>query len=337
MASRANFGGRGGARQAWGLTRGRVPATVCDGRRIDERSAGLSRGHHLIWFGLSLGAALTQAVQFAVVKGRARNIPPLVIVAWTQGVACAAWIVFFLVSGHAFVPPGAAWPAIAASSLLVLGMSGLLARASARGDISIVGPILALSPIFTIVPDALLAGGWPSALGWIGLALSLTGTATLSGGPARSGLLDRLRLLFARRDALDALGAAFLLGFLAAVDRWAALVVGPPSYLVASHGATAALTTLIVLAVDRRGLAASFLPQNALTLVSHGLLGVTGTGMQTHALTMAPASYVNAIRRMSAVLAVLLGRALFGEPDLARRLTAALLACLGAACLLLAG
>ena len=286
---------------------------------------------------MSLGAALTQAVQFAVVKGRARDIPPLVIVAWTQGVACAAWIVFFLVSDHAFVPPGAAWPAIAASSLLVLGMSGLLARASARGDISIVGPILALSPIFTILPDALLAGGWPSALGWIGLTLSLTGTATLSGGPAHSGLLDRLRLLFARRDALDALGAAFLLGFLAAVDRWAALVVGPPSYLVASHGATAAVTTLIVLLVDPRGLAASFLPRNALTLVSHGLLGVTGTGMQTHALTMAPASYVNAIRRMSAVLAVLLGRALFGEPDLARRLTAALLACLGAACLLLAG
>lgn len=285
---------------------------------------------------MSLGAALTQAVQFAVVKGRARDIPPLVIVAWTQGVACAAWIAFFLVSGHAFVRPGAAWPAIAASSLLVLGMSGLLARASARGDISIVGPILALSPIFTILPDALLAGGWPSPLGWIGLALSLTGTANLSGGPGGTGPLGRLRVLFARRDALDTLGAAFLLGFLAAVDRWAALAIGPPSYLVASHGATAALTTLIVLVTNPRGLGTSFLPRNLLTLVSHGLLGVAGTGMQTHALTMAPAAYVNAIRRMSAVLAVLLGRALFGEPDLARRLTAALLAGLGAACLLLA-
>jgi drug/metabolite transporter (DMT)-like permease len=259
-----------------------------------------------------------------------------VIVAWTQGVACAAWIAFFLVSGHAFVRPGAAWPAIAASSLLVLGMSGLLARASARGDISIVGPILALSPIFTILPDALLAGGWPSPLGWIGLALSLTGTANLSGGPGGTGPLGRLRVLFARRDALDTLGAAFLLGFLAAVDRWAALAIGPPSYLVASHGATAALTTLIVLVTNPRGLGTSFLPRNLLTLVSHGLLGVAGTGMQTHALTMAPAAYVNAIRRMSAVLAVLLGRALFGEPDLARRLTAALLAGLGAACLLLA-
>jgi drug/metabolite transporter (DMT)-like permease len=270
-----------------------------------------------------------------VVKGRARDIPPLVIVAWTQAVACATWIAFFLISGHVYVAPGSAWPAIVVSSVLVLGMSGLLARASARGDISIVGPILALSPIFTIVPDALLSGAVPSALGWLGLALSLTGTASLSGGGA--GLAGRLRVLFARRDALDALGSAFLLGLLAAVDRWAALALGPPSYLVSSHGATAVLTTLIVLLTDPRALRASAEPRNLVTVVSHGLLGVMGTGMQTHALTLAPAAYVNAIRRMSAVLAVLLGRALFGEPELARRLTAALLACLGAACLLLAG
>jgi uncharacterized membrane protein len=96
------------------------------------------------------------------------------------------------------------------------------------------------------------------------------------------------------------------------------------------------LTTLIVLASTPRRLADSFAPRNLITVLSHGLLGVTGTGMQTSALTMAPAAYVNAIRRMSAMLAVLLGRALFGEPDLARRLLAALLARAGAACLLLA-
>jgi len=273
-------------------------------------------------------------VQFAVVKGRAREIPPLIIVAWTQAVACAVWVIFFLVSGHPFTAPGPAWPAIAASCVLVLGMSGLLARASVRGDISIVGPILALSPVFTIVPDAVLSGGLPSALGWIGLALSLTGTVSLSG--ATGAGTGRLRALFARGDALDALGSAVLLGFLAAVDRWGALALGPPSYLVCSHGGTAVLTTLIVLVTTPRGLADSLAPRNLVTVVSHGLLGVTGTGMQTSALTMAPAAYVNAIRRMSAVLAVLLGRALFGEPDLVRRLVAALLACAGAACLLLA-
>jgi drug/metabolite transporter (DMT)-like permease len=274
-------------------------------------------------------------VQFAVVKGRARAIPPLVIVAWTQGVAGATWALYFLVSDRAFVPPGAdTWAAIVASWFLVLGMSGLLARASARGDISIVGPILALSPLFTILPDAALSGGLPSALGWIGLGLSLAGTVSLSGSGV--GRLGRLQTLFSRPDALDALGAAFFLGFLASVDRYGARTIGPPSYLVCAHGGAALVAALVALATTPRGFGESFAPRNLVTVVAHGLLGVTGTGMQTSALTLAPAAYVNAIRRMSAVLAVLLGRTLFGEPDLARRLAAALLACAGAACLLLA-
>ena len=103
-----------------------------------------------------------------------------------------------------------------------------------------------------------------------------------------------------------------------------------------SHGATAILTTVIALIQTPRGVAASTSPANLVTVVMHGLLGVTGTGMQTSALTMAPAAYVNAIRRLSAVVAVVLGRTLFAEADLGRRMTAAALACAGAACLLLA-
>ena len=252
--------------------------------------------------------------------------------AWTQTVAFTSWLVFFVVSGHPFAVPRETWPAIAASTILVTGMGGLLARASARGDISVVGPVFALSPIFTVVPDAVLSGTLPSPLGWLGLALAVAGTVNLSGGAAGA----TLHAVFTRRDARDALGAAIILGFLASVDRWGARSLGAPTYLVCSHGSTALLTLAIVLVRAPRALAASFAPRAVATVVTHGLLGVTGTAMQTNALTMAPAAYVNAIRRMSAVLAVVLGRALFGEADLGRRLLAALLACLGAACLLFA-
>jgi len=256
-----------------------------------------------------------------------------VIVAWTQTVATLAWLAFFVVSGRPFTWSRAAWPAVLVSSVLVMGMTTLIARASARGDISIVGPVFALSPIFTVVPDAMLSGTLPSPLGWLGLGLAVAGTSSLSRGATGGG---SLRALFARRDARDALGAAVLLGVLAAVDRWGAMALGPPSYLVCSHGATALLTLAISLIQTPRGLAASTSRANLATVVTHGLLGVTGTGMQTSALTLAPAAYVNAIRRLSAVVAVVLGRTLFAEADLGRRMTAAALACAGAACLLLA-
>jgi drug/metabolite transporter (DMT)-like permease len=256
-----------------------------------------------------------------------------VIVAWTQAVAFSGWLGFFAVSGQPVAAPRSAWPAIVASTLLVMGMSGLLARASARGDISVVGPVFALSPIFTIVPDALLSGTLPTPLGWLGLGLAVVGTLGLSRGRASGG---SLRAFFARPDALDALGAAIFLGLLSAVDRWGALAIGPPSYLLCSHGLSALVVGTVALVTTPRGLTASVAPRNLATLLAHGLLGLAGTGMQTTALTTAPASYVNAVRRLSALIAVVLGRALFREADVGRRLAAALLACAGAACLLLA-
>ena len=286
------------------------------------------------WFALSLGAAVTQAAQFAVVKARAQGIPVLVIVASNQTVAVTAWLIFFVVTGRPVaLPSGREWLAIVVSAIFVAAMNGLLARASSRGDISVVGAVFALSPVFTVIPDAILSGTLPSPLGWLGLALAVTGTVTLSGG---AGVVARLRALFARRDALDALGAAILLGVVASIDRWAALALGPPTYLLYSHGVTAALAGTIALVTTPAGVRAGFRPANLVTLVGHGLLGVTGTGLQTTALTSAPAAYVNAVRRMSAVIAVVLGSTMFREPEPGRRLAAALLACLGAACLLLA-
>jgi drug/metabolite transporter (DMT)-like permease len=310
-------------------------AAYAAGRRDrgNEADGLLSATGPLIWFVLSFGAAVTQAVQFAVVKGRARVLPPLVIVAWTQGVAFVGWLLYFVVTDRPLVAPGRAWPAIFASTLLVMGMAGLLARASARGDISVVGPVFALSPVFTIVPDALLSGTVPTALGWLGLALAVTGTVSLSRGGASGG---SLRSFFTRPDARDALGAAIFLGGLSAVDRWAALQLGPPSYLLYSHGLTTLVVGTIASVTTPRGVAASVEGRNLVAVVAHGVLGLLGTGMQTSALTMAPASYVNAVRRLSALIAVVLGGALFREADVGRRLMAALLACAGAGCLLLA-
>ena len=272
-------------------------------------------------------------MQFAVVKGRAREIPPLVIVAWTQGVACLAWVAFFLIAGHAFVPPGAAWPAIAASSLLVIGMSGLLARASARGDISIVGPILALSPIASIAPDWWLTGALPHGLGWVGVGASVLGTLSLSRGETWS--FD-LRRLFAREDVLCALGAAASLGVLSAVDRKMTTLVGVPAYLFAIYLLQVPLTTALIGLRSPGALARSFEAGNAAPLTVHALFGVAGNALLLTALMLAPAAYVNSVRRVSSVFSVVLGASLFGEPGISGRLVGALLTVLGAACLLIA-
>ena len=92
--------------------------------------------------------------------------------------------------------------------------------------------MLALAPIFSILPDWWLTGTLPRGLGWLGVGCAVVGTAGLSRTPTQR--LD-LRGLFARDDALDALGSAFFLGVLAAVDRHNVLAMNVPSYLVAAY------------------------------------------------------------------------------------------------------
>jgi drug/metabolite transporter (DMT)-like permease len=273
-----------------------------------------------------------QSAQFVVVKGRARRIPPLVLLFWSQAMAFTAWAVYFVISGHPLVLPPSIWGWIAVSTAVACAMTYLLARASGRGDISIVGPVLALSPIFAIVPDAVFSGTWPRGLGWLGLALSVMGTMNLSQGATR---LAALRHLFAREDALAALGAAVLLGMLSALDRHNALAIGVPSYLVSIYGCMVVVTGLFAIARSPGAVVASLNPRDLTTFAAHALVVAVGTALQTVAITMAPAAYVNAIRRSSAIFAVLLGHTLFHEPGLRGRLRGALLACAGAACLLL--
>jgi len=286
-----------------------------------------------MWFGLSLVGALFQAGQYTVVKGWGRHLHPFTIMLWTQVVSLAAFAAWAWLVGDSF---GAAWHHVGwvlAAVGLASVMNYLIARASARGDISIVGPILALSPIASILPDWWLTATLPHGLGWVGVGAAALGTLSLSRGNA-SGF--DVRGLFAREDVLCALGAAASLGALSAVDRKMTTLVGVPAYLTAVYLLQAPLTAVLLWLRYPGGTGRHLSRADAATLAVHALFAVAGNGLLLTALMLAPAAYVNSVRRVSSVISVLLGAALFGEPGLSGRLLGALLTVLGAACLLLA-
>jgi drug/metabolite transporter (DMT)-like permease len=286
-----------------------------------------------MWFALAFGAALTQAGQFAVVKGRARRIRPLVLIFWTQAFGLAVWALYFAATGTAFHLPGTVWAPLGLSLALTGAMGYLLVRASAAGDISIVGPVLALSPIFAIVPDYLVSGTLPRGIGWAGILLSVAGTMFLG---TEGGLSVDLGRLFRRADALAALGAAIVIGVLAAVDRRNATIAGVPSYLLAVHGAMTVVTGLLVAVRAADEFRATLQPATLGGMLGYAALSCAGTVLFVTAITLAPAAYVNAVRRTSSMFSVVLGRALFAERGFPARLASAALTTAGVACLLLA-
>jgi uncharacterized membrane protein len=200
------------------------------------------------WFVLALLGAVMQAGQFVVVKAWARDVPPVVLIFWAQTVGLVGWLVYFAARDVPFVLPLAMYPWVLASVVLAGAMSYLLVRATAGGDISVVGPVLATSPVFAILPDYLMSGSLPRGFGWLGIALTVAGTITLSRNPrGRFAPRELLR----REDALCTLAAAVVLGVLSGVDRRAALALGVPSYLLALH-ATMWTGCLVLVALRRR-------------------------------------------------------------------------------------
>ncbi len=286
-----------------------------------------------MWFGLALAAALTQAGQFAVVKRRARDLSPLVLIFWTQTLGLAVWAVYFLATASPYRITGAMWPWVLASVVLASAMSYLIVRASAGGDISIVGPVLALSPVFAIVPDFLFSGTLPRGLGWLGIALSVIGTGTLS--RSASGRLD-VRGLVRREDAICAFAAAMILGVLAGVDRRSVLTVGVPTYLLSVHAIMWAGAAALIMLRGRRAFVTAMAPAHLRTVLAHGALVTAGTILLMVAMTLAPGAYVTSVRRLASVFSVLLGYTMFAEPAFGSRLGGALLASVGAAFLLMA-
>jgi len=286
-----------------------------------------------MWFALALGAALAQAGQFAVVKGRGRHLHPFLIMLGTQVIGVIVWSVITWVTGASFLAPWrmAGW--VIAAVLLATVMNYLLARASAAGDLSVLAPLLAIAPLVSILPDWLFTGALPHGVGWLGVGLTVFGTMTLSRSEARR--FD-LRRLFTREDALCALGAAVTFGFLAAVDRRVTMEVGVAGYIVAIYLCQAPLTALLLRVRQPGALARAATARDAMTLALHAAFASASIAMQLTALILAPVSYVNSVRQLSTVFTVLVGRLLFGEPGLRHRLAGAALMGAGAAVLLFA-
>ena len=286
-----------------------------------------------MWFTLALAAALAQAGQFAVVKARARHLHPFVIMLGTQLIGVTLWSVIARMTGASFAAPWRLPGWLASAIVLATVMNYLLARASRAGDLSVLAPVLAVTPLISILPDWLFMATLPHGFGWLGVGVTVLGTMTLSRSETQR--FD-LRRLFAREDALCALGAAICFGFLSAIDRRVATETGVPGYMVAIYVCQAPITLLLLRLRHPGALARACTGRDALTVTLHAAFASAHIAMQLTALTLAPVAYVNSVSQLSTVFTVLIGRLLFGEPGLRHRLAGAALMGTGAAVLLFA-
>lgn len=204
-------------------------------------------------------------------------------------------------------------------------------RALARGELSLVLPLINLSPLVLLASGFVVLGERPGPLSIAGVVLVVAGACLLGrGGPSRHGLL-------AAPGAREMLLTAVLWGIGASIDKlgvraggslvWVAglhLVVGLPLLLAALLAGDPARAGWGDTPDQRRGSqVAGACTARLLPLLLVGLLGLLGGTMQMLALQSTAVVHVVAIKRLSTLFGSIIGVLWLGDCGGSLRLPAA--------------
>lgn len=208
-------------------------------------------------------------------------------------------------------------------------------RAIELADVSLVAPLLSLSPLFMLLTSWVMLSEVPDGKGLAGILIVVVGTYFLAGGEA--GLdLDPLLRLVEDPGPRWALLVAFLWSITANIDKLSVEASSPLAYSFWFHLLfTLCFTPIyLYLRTDTGESDEASGEEGSWAIVVVGLLGVgvlqaLMVVAQMTALTATNVTYVIAIKRAGMLVSVLGGGLLLDEEDFLRRLLAAFLVLVG--------
>ena len=270
---------------------------------------------------MSLGAlALVLACSFAwsgldlarkVLADRMRPVPLLFLLTVGPLPVFLGWVVL---DGAVAVGRGYYLPGLASVALNVA--ANVLFLASMRASpMSLTIPLLSLTPVFTSLLAMPLLGEFPSWRQGVGIALAVVGALLLNLGRGDRTSLSGMWLAFRReRGSVLMAAVALLWSFTPPLDKLAMEHASVPLHaLVLNLGV--ALAMLVQLLVQRRlgelrAVRGALLPYAGAVLASAAALG-----LQLLAIRVVLVGIVETIKRgIGCLMAVVLGRAVLGEP-----------------------
>ena len=306
----------------------------------------------MLWAVLAAGAAVLWALQGAWTKRLTAGVTPAVTTWAIFGFSLPLLAAWLAIRG---LPPveGSYWAVLAANSALYLLSFRLYVSALEAGDLGVVYPLLALTPVLAAPVEWVLLGDRVGALGAVGVGLVAAGVYLLHHRGAGRPLLEPLRAMADDPGARRMLAVAALWAVSGTVDRAAVLRSSPafygtsvalllslgllPAALRSGRGGTpgpGGASDAVEGSRARAGLAAA-LRRRPGALAVQGILFAGMFVVQMEALRLALATYVLTVKRSGTLLAVLLGGALFREGGTGRRLAGTAIVLAGVALVVL--
>ena len=248
-----------------------------------------------------LFGALIHATWNALIKAQPDKFSAAALVAIGAGVVALPMIVLLP------APATAAWPYIAASSIIHVGYFALVAFAYRAADLGVAYPLTRGSaPPLTALLAFLLIGETLGLNQWLAIVAIAAGIIALSVDALLRGGLTR-------DTALAAFGNAGVIVIYTLVDGLGARAAGSGFVYVAwMLAGTAILLSAQMIAVRGAGFIGE-MRKNWFFALGAGGLALASYAIALWAMTLAPIGLVAALRETSVVFAAILGTLLFGE------------------------
>lgn len=286
----------------------------------------------MTWFFLALGTASCEATKDLLSKKVLATQPAVVVTFWLCLLTSGAMLPLLLWQGipalnHTY------WLALGSSTCLNTVAFLLYNRALKMTDLSLVVPLVTLSPLFMFVTSPLIVGEFGRWSDVGGSLLLVLGSYILNWEQRSAGYWVPLRSIWENPGPRQMLTVAFIWSFTANIDK-VGIQNSSILFWVLSLYATIALSLLGLMRWQGRGIAIRP-PGKLLYLVGcMGLFHALGIVLQMKALKLTLVVRVISVKRLSALIGVGLGTIVLKEKGLRHRLLGAGLMVAGVALLL---
>jgi uncharacterized membrane protein len=277
-----------------------------------------------VWIMLALLSAVGQTARDAALKVAGRDRVPLATALRASWITALILMPIALLTGD--LPEGRFWIALLGSGTINAIAITLIATAVRSSDLSLVAPLLSLTPLFMLATSRIVLAEQAGAQGAAGIVVLALGTWALAAPGAGPGLLAPIRALASDRGARAMLLVALLFSVSAVLDKVGVLAANASTWAFSLHAYVALALTGVSVLRSRRTSEPAPPPRASLApVLLAGLLAAIETLSLMVALVYQQATYVTAVKRTSTLFSVLTGSLLFREHRAGPRLAGALL------------
>lgn len=279
----------------------------------------------MMWFFFASFVALFESMKDVFSKkslGGIRNVDEYVA-AWAFRFFALAFLLpmlFFIE-----IPPVGEgfFYALIVSGTLNVATTILYMKAIKASDLSLTMPMVTFTPMFLLVTSPLIVGEFPGFFGIAGILMIVLGAYALNIKKMHDGFFEPFYALLSESGPRMMLIVAFLWSISSNFDKIGVVNSSPIFWTIAVDGFIAVLLFPVMIVFSRNW--GGQVNRNLKTLVPIGIFSALGLAFQMTAISMTLVAYVIAIKRMSALLSVVMGALFFGEKDVRDRLAGAVI------------